>query len=168
MTPALDHTRRLLDTPPTPPIPGQLDLTSNEPRETLMPATDSDDHIEHQWILTHPDSDHDDIYIDLWTDGYTVRVEGGDGDDGDRGQRDVDELIAKYTAAGYQRARDYAVNDPEPSDAPEVEAAEPADRPDECPECGSAIEYQAEHAAHGRSGPAWLCLGCRWGEWINP
>ncbi|MFD9781913.1 phosphoadenosine phosphosulfate reductase [[Kitasatospora] papulosa] len=26
MTPALDHTRRLLDTPPTPPIPGQLDL----------------------------------------------------------------------------------------------------------------------------------------------
>lgn len=30
MTPALDHTRRLLDTPPTPPIPGQLDLTRKD------------------------------------------------------------------------------------------------------------------------------------------
>ncbi|MFF4246250.1 hypothetical protein ACFYY2_17530 [Streptomyces sp. NPDC001822] len=124
-------------------------------------------HIQRTWHLTHPDGST--VDIDLWTDGYTVRVEGGDGEDGDRGQRDVDELIAKYLAAGYQRARDYTVNDPEPEpeDTPEPDADEPADRPECCPECGSAIEYQAEHADHGRSGPAWLCLGCRWGEWIS-
>ena len=128
--------------------------------------TNTDDHIQHQWTLTHPD--HGDLFIDLWTDGYTVHVDGGDYEECDLGQRDVDLLLAKYTAAGYQAVRDYTVNDPQPANAPEPEPDEPADRPEECPECGGEIEYQAEHAAHGRSGPAWLCLGCRWGEWINP
>lgn len=123
-----------------------------------------DAHIQHTWHLTRPDGNS--IDIDLWTDGYTVRVDGGDDEECDRGQRDVDQLIAKYAAAGYEQDRDYAVNDPETLIAEEPEPDEPADRPEECPECGSEIEFQAEHAAHGRSGPAWLCLGCRWGEWI--
>ena len=124
--------------------------------------TDSDAHVQHQWILTHPDDTRDDIHIELWTDGYSVRVTGGDDEDSEQGRPAVDTLLAKYQAVGYQVAHDYPVNDPEP------ESAEPADRPEQCPECGSEIEYQSEHAEHGRSGPAWLCLGCRWGEWITP
>lgn len=135
---------------------------------TETPATAPDAHVQHQWILTHPDEGHDDVHIELWTDGYSVRVTGGDDEDSEQGRPAVDTLLAKYQAAGYQVAHDYSVNDPEPEDAPELESTEPANRPEGCPECGSAVEYQAEHAAHGRSGPAWLCLGCRWGEWIAP
>ncbi|WP_162603846.1 hypothetical protein [Streptomyces sp. CS014] len=135
---------------------------------TPIPADDA--HVQHQWILTHPDDTRDDVHIELWTDDYTVRVDGGDGEDSEQGRPAVNALLAKYRAAGYRVAHDYPVNDPatEAEECPEPPLAEPADRPEKCPECGSEIEYQAEHAAHGRSGPAWLCLGCRWGEWISP
>ncbi|WP_354596110.1 hypothetical protein R1Y80_00910 [Streptomyces sp. JL1001] len=136
--------------------------------EPTSPTPVDDAHVQHQWILTHPDDALDDVHIELWTDGYTVRVDGGDDEDSEQGRPAVNALLAKYRAAGYRLAHDYPVNDPEPMDDPEPDPAEPADRPDACPECGSEIEYQAEHAAHGRSGPAWLCLGCRWGEWLSP
>jgi hypothetical protein len=123
---------------------------------------DNTDHIQHTWNLTHPTGDR--ITIDLWTDDETVRVEGGDHEHMDRGPKDVDRLLAKYQAAGYRVDSTYKVNDPhnfddEPDD-------EPADKPEECPECGHPVEYAPNHVADHRQGDAWLCTGCRWGQWI--
>ncbi len=128
--------------------------------------TDHDAHVQHTWQLTHPQ--HGEISIDLWTDGYSVRVDGGpdDGHDSEGGRPDVDQLIAKYQAAGYRLVRDYAVNDAEDTTADEPEDDEPADKPDGCPECGSPVEHASNHVADHRQGDAWLCTGCRWGEWI--
>jgi hypothetical protein len=119
---------------------------------------DHDTHVQHTWQLTRGT---DEISIDLWTDGYSVRVDGGDHDDSEGGRTDVDRLLAKYQAAGYQTVRDYAVNGPE-----DTSADEPADKPDGCPECGSPVEHASNHIADHRQGDAWLCTGCRWGEWI--
>ncbi|MFJ9101347.1 hypothetical protein ACIRJM_23100 [Streptomyces sp. NPDC102405] len=130
--------------------------------------TDHDDHIQHTWNLTR-DSDGDRITIDLWTDGYSVRVDGGpdDGHDDDRGRQAVEQLLAKYTAAGYRLVHDYAVNDPATSDDGDEEPEGADQRPDTCPECGTAdLEYVPNHCADFREGPAWLCTGCRWGQWI--
>jgi hypothetical protein len=38
----------------------------------------TDNHVQHTWHLTNPDGD--DISIDLWTDDYTVHVDGGPGE----------------------------------------------------------------------------------------
>ena len=125
----------------------------------------NDTHVQHTWNLTNPDADE--ISIDLWTDGYTVRVDGGpdDGHDDDRGQSAVDQLLAKYAAAGYQLVRDYPVNDPAPLDD-EAADAEPDGKPEACPECGSPVEYVANHCTDMREGEAWLCTGCRWGQYL--
>jgi hypothetical protein len=123
----------------------------------------TDDHVQHTWNLTHPNTDT--ITIDLWTDGYTVRVDGGDQETSEAGRKAVEELLEKYTTAGYRIASSYPVNDPEPRDD-EASAAEPDGKPDKCPECGDPVEYVPNHCADWREGPAWLCTGCRWGEWI--
>jgi hypothetical protein len=125
----------------------------------------TDDHVQHTWHLASADGGE--ITIDLWTDGYSVRVEGGpdDGHDDDRGQQAVDQLLAKYTAAGYRLARDYPVNDPETHHDEEPDA-EPDGKPDACPECGSPVEYEPNHCSDYREGPAWLCTGCRWGQYL--
>ncbi|MFF5977158.1 hypothetical protein ACFY7C_37300 [Streptomyces sp. NPDC012769] len=72
--------------------------------------TDHDDHIQHTWILTHPTGDE--ITIDLWTDGESVRVEGGGHESTDGGRKDVERLLEKYALRGYWVTSDYAVNDP--------------------------------------------------------
>ncbi|MFD7465078.1 YajG family lipoprotein [Streptomyces tendae] len=125
--------------------------------------SDYDDHIQHTWNLTRPDSDG--ITIDLWTDGYTVRVDGGDGEASETGRNAVEELLEKYTAAGYRIASSYAVNDPVALD--EEPEAEPDGRPEKCPECGSPVEYEASHVTDFREGEAWLCTGCRWGQYVT-
>ncbi|MFM9656796.1 hypothetical protein [Streptomyces scabiei] len=128
--------------------------------------TTTDDHVQHTWNLTHPD-DGSTIAIDLWTDGYSVRVDGGpdDGHDDEGGRQAIEEqLLPKYEAAGYRITSSYPVNDPEPHD--EAPADEPADKPEACPECGSPVEHAANHVADLRQGDAWLCTGCRWGQWI--
>jgi len=128
----------------------------------------SDDHIQHTWTLTHDTGDE--ISIDLWTDGYSVRVDGGpdDGDQDERGQQAIDELLAKYQAAGYRLERDYPVNDPQPRDEPvEDDDAEPDGRPGECPECGSPVAYDPRYGDDFREGQAWLCTGCKWGRWVT-
>ncbi|MFE9461673.1 hypothetical protein [Streptomyces californicus] len=138
-----------------------------------MPTTPTPDdaHVQHQWILTHPDTDRDDVHIELWTDDYTVRVTGGDGEDSEEGRPAVEALLTKYQSAGYRVAHDYPVNDPapEPENTPEPELAEPDGRPDACPECGSPVEYEPTytHPDTWGEGPAWLCTGCRWGRWIT-
>lgn len=125
-----------------------------------------DDHILHTWQLTHPT--RDDISIDLWTDGYTVRVDGGDGEDSEGGRKAVDELLATYQAAGYRLERDYPVNDPAPHTEPlEDDAPEPDGRPDRCPDCGSPVEYDPNYGDDHGEGPAWLCTGCKWGQWLT-
>jgi hypothetical protein len=125
----------------------------------------TDDHVQHTWHLTHPDGDE--ITIDLWTDGENVRVDGGpdDGHDDDRGQTAVEQLLAKYATVGYRLVRDYPVNDPAPLDD-EAPDAEPDGKPNQCPECGSPVEYTPNHCSYFREGPAWLCTGCRWGQYL--
>lgn len=130
--------------------------------------TDHDTHIQHTWTLTSTHSD--DISIDLWTDDYTVRIDGGpnDGEQREGGRADVDHLLAKYKAAGYRLVRDYPVNDPEPRDEPVVdEDPEPHGRPEECPECLAPVGYEPRHSDGFREGAAWLCTGCRWGQWLT-
>ncbi|MFD0074309.1 hypothetical protein ACFVIY_17930 [Streptomyces sp. NPDC127166] len=119
--------------------------------------TDHDDHIQHTWILTHPTGDE--ITIDLWTDGESVRVEGGQGESTDGGRKDVDRLIEKYCLRGYWVTAGYEVNDPHEPELPD-------DRPDECAECGQPCEYVPDHYDGYRTGPAWMCTGCcKWGQW---
>ena len=46
------------------------------------------------------------------------------------------------------------------------EQPEPDDGPvDGCPECGQPCEYVPCHDDGTRMGPAWLCTGCKWGQW---
>ncbi|WP_309049060.1 hypothetical protein [Streptomyces sp.] len=129
---------------------------------------DSDDHVQHTWALTRGT---DEITVDLWTDGYTVRVDGGpdDGLDDDRGRSFVeDELLPRYTAAGYRLQQDYQVNDPaQHADAVEVDDPEPDGRPSQCPECGGPVAYEPRFSDDFREGAAWLCTGCKWGRWIT-
>ncbi|WP_393075159.1 hypothetical protein [Streptomyces sp. LN704] len=129
--------------------------------------SDHDDHILHTWLLARGT---DEITIDLWTDGYSVRVDGGpdDGHDSDQGRPAVDRLLAKYTEAGYRIVRDYPVNDPEPhTDAVEADDPEPHGRPEKCPECGSPVVYEPAYSDDFREGAAWLCTGCKWGRWLT-
>ena len=132
--------------------------------------THTDDHIQHVWNLTHPDGNE--LTIELWTDDYTVRVHGGpdDGEDDDRGRKAVDELLARYTAAGWRTDSEYAVNDLcNPDDEP-VQGPDLDSRPDECPQCGSrAFEYVPNHVTDLREGEAWLCGGpaCAWGRYVT-
>lgn len=126
---------------------------------------DQDDHVQHTWNLTRH-SDKDTITIDLWTDGENVRVDGGDHEACDIGPEYVDELLTKYQALGYTLISDYDVNDPYSADAEASGDAEPDDKPEACPECGSTVEYAQNHVADLRQGDAWLCTGCRWGQWI--
>lgn len=128
----------------------------------------TDDNVLHTWALARGD---DEISIDLWTDGYSVRVDGGpdDGHDDDRGHHAVEALLAKYTAAGYRLVRDYAVNDPAThNDDAEDDLVGADQRPDRCPECGgTGMEHVPYHVTDYREGPAWLCTGCKWGQWIT-
>lgn len=125
-----------------------------------------DGHVQHTWNLAHPDGSE--ISIDLWTDGYSVRVDGGpdDGHDDEGGRTAIEErLLPKYAAAGYRVTSSYAVNDPEPHDDEGDE--EPDGKPEKCPECGDPVEYVANHCTDFREGEAWLCTGCRWGQWLT-
>ena len=129
--------------------------------------TTHDDHVQHTWNLTHPD-DGSTITIDLWTDDYSVRVHGGpdDGHDDEGGRPAIaEQLLPKYVAAGYRVASSYAVNDPEPHDD-EAQDGEPDGKPEKCPECGDPVEYAPKHCTDLREGDAWLCMGCRWGEFL--
>lgn len=131
--------------------------------------TSIDSHVQHTWNLTHTNGD--DVTIDLWTDNYTVRVHGGpdDGYDSDGGLPTIEgELLPRHAAAGYRVKSDYAVNDPESHDDEPEEEPEGADqRPDQCPECGTTnMEYVPNHTVAYREGPAWMCTGCRWGQFI--
>ena len=126
-----------------------------------------DDHVQHTWNLTHHNGDT--ITIDLWTDGSTVRVHGGpdDGHDDDRGRYAIEQqLLPKYQAHGYRVESSYAVNDPAARDD-ESTAEEPDGKPAACPECGDPVEYVAKHCSDFREGEAWLCTGCRWGQWLT-
>jgi hypothetical protein len=131
-----------------------------------MPNATNDAHVQHTWQLANDTGDE--ISIDLWTDDYSVRVDGGpdDGLDSEQGRPAIEQLLVKYTAAGYRLVRDYPVNEPHDSDAEAPDDGEPADKPEACPECGSPVEWAQNHVADHRQGDAWLCTGCRWGEWI--
>ncbi|MGW6557946.1 hypothetical protein [Streptomyces hydrogenans] len=124
--------------------------------------TDHTDHIQHTWHLTHPT--HGPLTITLWVDDETVQVEGGDGEsystgDGE-GRPEIETyLLPKYQQQeGYTLVRDYAVNPPNNTPLPD-------DRPDGCPQCGQPTEYVPHHHDGTREGPAWMCTGCRWGQW---
>jgi hypothetical protein len=119
-----------------------------------MTHTDDDSHIQHTWNLTHPVADP--IRIDLWTDGYSVRVEGGNGESTEGGRVSVNRLLEKYCLRGYWVTSDYAVNDPEPEPVPDY-------RPDECPGCGST-EFEFEHNKNfdHTQMDVWQCTDCRW------
>lgn len=135
--------------------------------EITMTLPQTDDHVQHTWILTNDASDR--IIIDLWVDDYTVAVDGGpdDGDQREGGRADIDHLLAKYQANGYRLVSDYAVNDAAVTDGSADEDWEPDDRPEACPMCGcKAIEYVANHCDGISEGPAWLCTGCRWGQFV--
>ncbi|MEU4912252.1 hypothetical protein [Streptomyces fradiae] len=125
--------------------------------------TDTTDHIQHTWNLTHPTGDR--VTIDLWTDGYSVRVDGGNSESTEGGRQDVEKLLERYALRGYWVESDYPVNDPAAHDD-DTDPDEPADKPDACPECGAPVEHASNHVADHRQGDAWLCTGCRWGEWI--
>ena len=128
--------------------------------------TDQTGHIQHTWQLARDNGDE--ITVDLWTDGETVRVDGGDREAGDGGRRYVDRLLAKYTAAGYRIERDYAVSDAEPHAEPvEDDDAEPDGRPEKCPDCGGTVVYDPRHGDDYREGAAWLCTDCKWGRWLT-
>lgn len=47
-------------------------------------------------------------------------------------------------------------------------AALPAEeQPEQCPECETTtFDYDPNHDDGISMGPAWLCTGCKWGEWI--
>lgn len=126
-----------------------------------------DDHIQHTWLLTRG-TGGDEITVDLWTDNETVRVDGGGHEAGDGGRRYVDQLLAKYQAAGYQLTRDYPVNDPEShDDVLEDDDPEPDGRPEKCPDCGAPVIYDPRYGDDYREGAAWLCTGCKWGQWLT-
>ncbi|EFE65827.1 predicted protein [Streptomyces viridosporus ATCC 14672] len=125
----------------------------------------SDEHVQHTWNLARDDADE--VTVELWTDGYTVRVTGGDGEDSEGGRKAVDALLGKYRAAGYRLVRDYPVNDAEPQAADVEDDAEPDGKPEECPECGGRVEFEPGYCTDLREGDAWLCTGCRWGEWLT-
>lgn len=129
--------------------------------------TETDDHIQHTWHLSTPAGDE--MTIDLWTDGYSVRVHGGpdDGHDDEDGMPVIEqELLPKYRAAGRRVDRDYAVNDPAVIEESAVEP-EPDGRPDACPECGSPVEHDPTYTHPDTWGTgAWLCTECKWGEWV--
>jgi hypothetical protein len=129
-----------------------------------------DDHVLHTWNLTR-DKDGGELSIDLWIDGYTVRVDGGpdDGYDSEGGRQVIEqELLPKYAAAGYRVDSSYAVNTPAVIDDETDDEPEGADqRPEKCPECGTTdMEYVPNHLTELRDGPAWMCTGCKWGQWI--
>ncbi|MFG2269103.1 hypothetical protein ACGFNY_04935 [Streptomyces chartreusis] len=133
-----------------------------------MTTTPDDAHVQHTWQLTHDNGDE--ISIDLWTDGYTVHVDGGpdNGEQWEGGRADVDHLLTKYRANGYRLARDYAVNDPEPHDEPvEDDDPEPDGRPERCPECSAPVVYDPRFGDEFREGAAWLCTGCKWGQYLT-
>jgi hypothetical protein len=130
--------------------------------------TDHDEHVQHTWNLANVDGDQ--IAIELLTDDETVRVDGGDGEDLTvwNARRVIEEqLLPKYTAAGYQITSSYAVNDPATGDDDETEGGEPDGRPAACPECGSPVEYVANHVSDFREGEAWMCTECRWGQYLT-
>ncbi|MET8080063.1 hypothetical protein [Streptomyces sp. NPDC005303] len=128
--------------------------------------TDHDDHVQHTWRLAHPDGEE--ITIDLWTDNDTVRVDGGDHEDAEGGQAMVDRLLATYTAAGWRRVRDYAVNDAVAHAEPvQDDAPEPHGRPEKCPDCGAPVVYEPRYGSDVGEGAAWLCTGCKWGQWLT-
>lgn len=127
----------------------------------------TDEHVQHTWNLTR-DTDGDEISIDLWTDGYSVRVDGGDGEACESGRKSVEELLEKYAAAGYRVQSAYAVNDPEPVKEPvEDDDPEPHGRPQQCPDCGASVTYEPRYSDDFREGAAWLCTGCKWGQWLT-
>ena len=126
--------------------------------------TETDAHVQHTWYLTR---DGDDVSIDLWTDNDTVRVDGGDDEATEGGRPAAERLLAKYTEAGYRLQRDYPVNDPATHDDP-LEDDEPEHKPEQCPECGSTtFDFAPNHQDGIRQGDAWLCTGCRWGQWVT-
>ncbi|MCL8016951.1 hypothetical protein [Streptomyces sp. AS02] len=128
--------------------------------------SDNDQHVQHTWQLTRDGAE--DVTIELWADGETVRVDGGEEEATEGGRSMVERLLAKYTAAGYRIERDYPVNDPAPHDEPvEDDEAEPDGGPDKCPECGSPVEYDPRFGDDYREGAAWLCTGCKWGQWVT-
>src|ERR1044072_2056806 len=64
----------------------------------------TDAQVQHTWNLTHDTNDR--ISIDLWTDGYSVRVDGGpdDGHEDDRGRRAGEERLAPHAPRRPGRA----------------------------------------------------------------
>lgn len=129
---------------------------------------DQDAHVQHTWQLAHPNGSQ--VGIDLWTDGETVRVDGGDDEATEGGRQMVERLLTKYQEAGYRSVRDYPVNAAETHSEPvEDDDPEPHDRPDGCPECGAAVEYEPNygHPDVAGEGPAWLCTECKWGQWLT-
>ena len=126
-----------------------------------MTHLDDDSHVQHTWTLTRS-ADGDEICIDLWTDGETIQVHGGDGESytpgPDAREQIEQQILPKYAALGYRVDSDYAVND---AHEPEL----PDDQPDECAECGRDTEYVPDHYDGYRTGPAWMCTGCNWGQW---
>jgi hypothetical protein len=130
-------------------------------------VTTPDAHIQHTWTLAN--ATDEEISIDLWTDNYTVRIDGGpdDGDQREGGRADVDHLLTKYQANGYRLVRDYAVNDPADPDAEGAADGEPDGKPDACPECGSPVAFEPRYVTDVWEGDAWLCTGCRWGRFVT-
>lgn len=125
-----------------------------------------DAHVQHTWQLTHPD--HGEATIDLWTDGDTVRVDGGNHEETEGGRPAVVQLLTTYQAAGWLLVRDYAVNDAAtPNEPLEDGAPEPHGRPEKCPDCGAPVEYDPNYSDDFREGAAWLCTGCKWGQWLT-
>lgn len=128
----------------------------------MIPIDDS--HVQHTWHLARGGEE---VTIDLWTDNDTVRVDGGDDEATEGGRPAVERLLAKYTAAGYRLQRDYAVNDAETHDEP-VDDDVPDHKPEQCPECTSTtFDYAYNHVVDFRQGDAWLCTGCKWGQWVT-
>lgn len=146
----------------------KLDETNRKEPE----MSSHDDHVQRTWNLVHDNGDE--ITIDLLTDDETVRVDGGDGEGFSASNaREVIEktLLPKYLAAGYRIASAYAVNDPEPH-TPDTDVAEddvePDHKPERCPECaGTSFDFAPNHVVGFREGDAWLCTGCKWGQWIT-
>lgn len=87
-----------------------------------MTLPQTDDHVQHTWTLINTAGDE--ISIDLCTDDYTVRIDGGpdDGDQREGGRADIDHLLTKYKANGYRPVCDYPVNP-----AVAVDSADPGD-----------------------------------------
>ena len=121
------------------------------------------DHVQHTWNLTRGS---DEIAVDLWTDDDTVHVTGGRGEQCDGGRTAAERLVAQYVAAGYRVASSYPVNEPEQHAEAAADEREPAGKPEACPECEQPVEFARNHTDGFREGDAWLCTGCRWGEWI--